>query len=120
MAQDRRGDIAKIKRDLAKVSIAKSKIGNMLGENIKVNLDIAHLADAYIESAEIPQEDFKLKMEAINENIPISLKSINEKLSTFVDFLNDLLEKYEEEQRQWEEEQRRKEESTSRGKPALQ
>lgn len=120
MAQDRRGDIAKIKRDLAKVSIAASKISNMLGENVKVSVDLTNLADAYIESAEIPQEDFKLKMEAINENIDTSLRSINAKLSAFVDFLSDLLEKYEEEQRQWEEEQRRKEESTSRGKPALQ
>ncbi len=120
MAQDRRSDIAKIKRDLAKIGIAQSQINAMMGENSKVDTDLTELANAYIASAKIPQEDFKLKMEAINENINPSLTSIKGKVGRFKSFLEDLLEKYEEEQRRWEEEQRQKDESTSRGKPALQ
>lgn len=109
MAQNRSHEISQIKRDLGKLKTASMSVLIMLGNNNKLDTDLADLANAYNESVKIPQEDFVLKTKALNEDIRPSLNSINSKIGKLIDDLEDLLEKYEEEQRQWEEEQKQKE-----------
>ena len=107
MAQDRSGDIARIEIDLDRLHSAQHLIENMLKYDNNLSEKLTALANTYVFSAEIPQNDFQLKMEALNENIGPSLSSISRKISDLIDELNELLEKYRAEQEEWEEEQRR-------------
>ncbi len=108
MAHNRSSEIKKIESDLGNLSRASMLVGEMQNNNNKVNMDLSDLADSIIFSVNIPQEDFKLKMQAVNENIEPSLSAIGSKISRCVDYLEHLLEQYKEEQREWEEEQRAK------------
>ena len=114
MAQNRSHEINQIKRDLGKLKNASMTVLIMLGDNNKLDADLSDLANAYSNSAMIPQEDFQLKMKALNEDIRPSLNSINDKIKNLTDELNDLLERYEEEQRKWEEEERERERERER------
>ena len=114
MAQNRSHEINQIKRDLGKLKNASMTVLIMLGDNNKLDADLSDLANAYSNSVMIPQEDFQLKMKAMNEDIRPSLNSINDKIGRLTDKLNDLLERYEEEQRQWEEEERERERERER------
>lgn len=114
MAQNRSHEINQIKRDLEKLKNASMIVLIMLGDNNKLDADLANLATAYYNSVKIPQEDFQLKMKALDEDIRPSLNSINDKIGNLISELNDLLERYEEEQREWEEEQRRAEQERER------
>lgn len=108
MAHNRSSEIKRIESDLGELSRASMLVGEMQNKNNKVNMDLSDLADAFIYAVNIPQEDFKLKMQAVNENIDPSLRSVDSKISRCVDYLEHLLEQYKEEQREWEEEQRAK------------
>ena len=105
MASDRSGDIARIKRDLCRISDAESVVSSMFGTNKKLTEDLNELGDEYVFSVNIPQDDFKMKLVELNKNIDPSLVAINEKLAEFTEKLLDKLKKYEEEQKQWEAEQ---------------
>lgn len=109
MAHNRSHEIHQIKRDLERLKNASMTVLVMLGDNNKLDADLADLATAYYNSVKIPQEDFQLKLKALNEDIRPSLNSISDKIGNLTSELNDLLEKYEEEQREWEREQERKE-----------
>ena len=105
MARDRSGDIARVKRDLSRISEAESVVSNMFGTNKKLSEDLNELGDEYVFSANIPQDDFKMKLLELNHNVDPSLVTINEKLAAFTEKLLDKLRRYEEEQKQWEAEQ---------------
>ena len=113
MAQNRSHEIKQIESDLGRLSRAAAVIGKMMENNNKVNVDLSDLAAAYSKTVYIPQEDFVQKMTALNENIEPSLRSLNGKISSRVEELNTLLEKYRKEQEQYEAEQKAKQANSS-------
>ena len=106
MARNRSADIARAERDLRRCENAARLVGNMVGNNNTVTLDLTDLDVAYEYSVKIPQADFKAKMLELNEKIGPALSSINTKIMELVEKLNEYLREAREEQERWEEEQR--------------
>ncbi len=106
MARDRREDMAKISRDLNRLTRAAMILGDMSMNNTKVTEDLTMLDTGYRFSANIPQDDFSVKMMELNENIQPSISSLNGHISEQVTFLNEEMAKCKAEQEEWEAEQK--------------
>ena len=104
MATNRSEDIVKVMKDIANLRTALGCVNTLKKHNSDITSNLENLGQYYTYSVKIPQEDFFHKMYNMNSDIDPAANSMQTKIETALNELEELLQKLIAEQKEYESE----------------